>query len=65
MQNTNAKVIALAEKIAKIMNSAGDRTDALDSHDMARTFYRRMSSPSRPVSAESQQPKKRVLSRSA
>jgi hypothetical protein len=65
MHNRDAKVIALAQNIAKLMHKAGDRSDALDAHDMARTFYRRIKNPSRPESAEPLQPKKRVLLRSA
>ena len=65
MPNKNAKVVSVAQKIATLMCSAGDRSDALDAHDMARTFYRRLSIPSRPQIAGLPQSKKRVLSASA
>jgi hypothetical protein len=65
MQSKDANVIKLARQIAGMMHSAGDRSDALDAHDMARTFYRRMSIPSHPQTAEHPQPKNRDSSRSA
>jgi len=65
MPNTDTKVVALAQKIANLMYRAGNRSDALDAHDMARTFYRRLSIPSHPQIAEPPQSKKRVLSKSA
>jgi hypothetical protein len=46
MPTKNAQVVALAQKIAKLMHSEANRTDALDAHVMASLFYRRLSSPS-------------------
>lgn len=63
MQTADEKVVALAQKIAKLMYSAGDRSDALDAHDIARTFYRRMSIPCHPQTDERLQSKKRSLSK--
>lgn len=65
MPTGNRRVVALAEQIAALMHNAASRSDALDAHDMARTFYRRMTIPSRPQSVERPQPKKRVLPASA
>jgi hypothetical protein len=71
MSNSDSKVIALARKIAELMLNTGNRTDAMDAHDMARTFYRRRSltDPQRPVgdlhTPGRPQSKKRVLSASA
>jgi hypothetical protein len=65
MENSNEKVIALAQRIAKLMSSAGDREDALDAHSLARTFYRRLSSSSFPETTVNPQPKKRVHQASA
>jgi hypothetical protein len=58
MRNKDTQVVALAQNIAKIMHDAGNRADALDAHDMARTFYRRMSIPSRLELTERRQSKK-------
>ena len=58
VQTADRKVVSLAQQIAKTMYRAGNRSDALDAHDMARTFYRRMSIPARPRIAEAARAKR-------
>jgi hypothetical protein len=60
MSNSDTKVISLARQIAKLMHNAANRADALDAHDMARTFFRRMSNPAHPQTSELPQLRKRA-----
>jgi hypothetical protein len=59
MPTGDTKVVALAQKIALMMQDHADRSGALDAYDMARIFYRRLSTPSRPRISEARQSKTR------